>query len=190
MVVILALLALGSFMGGALVGSRASATAAGSGGLARSTAGAHAVQAQPPAGSCHARGSGLYSLPDPRCTPGAVNPAVTQADIGSTICRSGWAESVRPPESVTETEKRGSLRAYGDHQPLHAYEYDHLVPLELGGAVNDSRNLWPEPGASPNPKDALEDRLNALVCDGRMTLGSAQLAIARNWVTAYQRYVR
>jgi len=187
--VVLALLALVSFTGGALVGSRAAATAA-SAGLARSSASGHVIQAQPPAGACHARGTGLYSLPDPRCTPGAVNPAVTQADIGSTICRSGWAESVRPPESITEAEKRASLRAYGDHRPLHDYEYDHLVLLELGGAVNDRRNLWPEPGASPNPKDALEDRLNALVCDRRMTLASAQLAIARDWVAAYGRYIR
>ena len=28
-------------------------------------------------------------------------------------------------------------------QPPH--QYDHDVPLELGGAVNDARNLWPEP---------------------------------------------
>ena len=39
---------------------------------------------QPPPGSCHARGSGCSS-PDPRCTPGAISPAVTQADITSTI---------------------------------------------------------------------------------------------------------
>ena len=43
------------------------------------------------------------------------------------------------------------------------------------------RNLWPEPGASPNPKDALEDELNQQVCDGRMTLAQAQRAIATNW---------
>jgi hypothetical protein len=58
----------------------------------------------------------------------------------------------------------------------------HLVPLELGGAVNDPRNLWPEPGASPNPKDAVEDDLRAKVCDGQMTLAQAQRAITTNWV--------
>jgi len=96
---------------------------------------------------------------------------------------------VRPPESITEREKRASLLAYGDHRPLGFYEYDHLVSLELGGARNDARNLWPEPGASPNPKDSLEARLHARVCDGEMTLSAAQLAIAHDWVGAYQRYV-
>ncbi len=43
---------------------------------------------------------------------------------------------------MTEPEKRASLAAYGDHSPLHDYECDHLVSLELGGARNDPRNLW------------------------------------------------
>jgi hypothetical protein len=151
-------------------------------GLASSTASAQTVQPQPAPGSCHAIGSGLYSRPDPRCTPGALNPAVTQATSDQTICRQGWTDSVRPPESVTEAEKAGSMAAYGDLGPMGGYEYDHFVPLELGGAVNDPRNLWPEPGASPNPKDAVEDNLNRKVCDGDMTLAAAQRAIARNWV--------
>jgi hypothetical protein len=160
------------------------------GGLPVSTVSSHRRQPQPPAGSCHAGGSGLFTTPDPRCTPGAIDPAVTQADIGRTICRSGYSESVRPPESITEDEKRGSLAAYGLHGPLHAYEYDHLVSLELGGARNDRRNLWPERGASPNPKDAIEDHLHRLVCDGRIRLAAAQLTIARHWVAAYRAYKR
>ena len=147
-------------------------------------------QRQPPRGSCHARGSGPFSLPDRRCTPGALNRAVTQANIEATICRAGYSESVRPPESVTEPEKRASMAAYGDRGPLHAYEYDHLVSLELGGAPNDARNLWPEPGASPNPKDALEDRLHALVCERRLSLAVAQREIASDWVAAYRRLIR
>ena len=115
---------------------------------------------------------------------------MTQANISSTICRRGYTEKVRPPESVTEPEKKASLAAYGDTEPLHAYEYDHLVPLELGGAVNDPRNLWPEPGASPNLKDALEDRLRSMVCAGELTLAAARAAIATNWVSAYHRLVR
>jgi hypothetical protein len=139
------------------------------------------VQGQPTPGSCHAIGSGLYSRPDPRCTPGALNPTVTQATIDQTICQYGWTDTVRRPESVTETEKAGSMVAYGDSGPMSAYEYDHFVPLELGGAVNDARNLWPEPGASPNPKDDVENELRQKVCDGQMTLAQAQHAIATNW---------
>lgn len=85
---------------------------------------------------------------------------------------------------MTEPEKEASLRAYGDRGPLRDYEYDHLVPLELGGATNDPRNLWPEPGASPNPKDSLEDRLFELVCSRRVPLAFAQRLIARDWIAA------
>jgi hypothetical protein len=159
-------------------------------GLAVSHASSATVQPQPAAGSCHARGHGLFSLPDPSCTPGAISPAVTQADISSTICRSGYTETVRPSESITEPEKEVSLRSYGDSGRLRVYEYDHLVPLELGGAPNDPRNLWPEPGASPNPKDVLEDRLREMVCSGELPLAVARQEIARNWVAAYRRLIR
>jgi hypothetical protein len=159
-------------------------------GLVQSTADANAIQPQPEPGSCHARGTGALSLPDARCTPGAIDPSVTQANVQSTICRSGYTATVRPPESVTEPEKGASIAAYGDAGSLHDYEYDHLVPLELGGARNDPRNLWPEPGASPNVKDTLEGRLRELVCAGTLSLGSAQLQIASDWIAAYHRLVR
>jgi hypothetical protein len=173
-------------------GALPASTAAGA--LPYSSASAHAVQSQPPPGSCHATGSGLYAQPDPRCTPGALNPSVTQANIASTICHSGWTSTVRPPESITEPEKLASMHSYDDRRSASSYEYDHQVPLELGGAVNDPRNLWPEPDyAQPsgfylNPKDHLERALNRLVCGGRMALSEAQRLIAREWVAAYRRY--
>ena len=149
--------------------------------------------------SCHVRGSGLYVLPDPRCTPGAINPAVTQANIDSTICMAGWSAGERPPESVTEPQKRLSLAAYGyyDGRSLGNYEFDHLISLELGGAADSPENLWPErnyPGASPssyylNPKDHVENDLNHLVCDGKMNLASAQHIIASNWVSWYRSHI-
>lgn len=46
--------------------------------------------------------------------------------------------------------------SYGDPTPISTYEEDHLIPLELGGAPSDVRNLWPERGTSPNPKDRVE----------------------------------
>jgi len=168
-------------------GAKPPVGAVGPSGLPVSTASARVVQPQPSPGSCRARGSGLFALPDPRCTPGAVSPAVSQANLNSTICAYGYTSRIRPPESVSEPEKEASLRAYGDVGPLRDYEYDHLVPLELGGAPNDPRNLWPEPGASPNPKDALERRLRREVCEHRMTLAAAQHEIAAGWVTAYRR---
>lgn len=163
--------------------NRASAPRTSPSGLPVSRASAYVVQRQLAPGTCRARGRGAYVLPDRRCTPGAVNPAVTQATIDRTICVSGWTKTVRPPERVTEIEKRQSMAAYGDTRPAHAYEYDHLVSLELGGAVNDARNLWPEPGGSPNPKDIVEDTLHRMVCDGQMRLARAQHIVATDWVT-------
>jgi hypothetical protein len=157
-----------------------------SGSLAYSTASNDVVQSQPAPGSCHAIGTSLYSRPDPACTPGALNPAVTQATIDRTICVEGWTAAVRPPESITEQEKAASMAAYGDTGSLGDYEYDHFVPLELGGATNDPRNLWPEPGASPNPKDAVENELRQQVCDGRIRLAQAQREIVTNWVRLAQ----
>lgn len=154
-----------------------------SGSIAYSTASSDVVQSQPAPGSCHALGASLYSRPDPSCTPGALNPAVTQATIDRTICVEGWTSTVRPPESITEQEKAASMAAYGDTGSMGDYEYDHFVPLELGGATNDPRNLWPEPGGSPNPKDAVENALHRMVCDGQLQLTKAQHIIATNWVS-------
>ena len=95
---------------------------------------------------------------------------------------SGYTKTVRPSESITEKEKAASMAAYGDRGSLGDYEYDHLVSLELGGAVNDPRNLWPEPGASPNPKDSVENALHRMVCDGEIRLSQAQRIIATGWV--------
>jgi hypothetical protein len=171
-----------------------SVTAAAARNLVYSTASAHQVQHQPRAGTCHANGTGLYARPDALCTPGALNPKVRPATIATTICRAGWTSTVRPPESITRSEKRASLLAYSDQLGASAYEYDHLVPLELGGAVNDPRNLWPEPdyglraGFYLNPKDRLERVLNHLVCSGGMSLATAQRRIATDWVSAYRSY--
>jgi hypothetical protein len=137
--------------------------------------------------SCHARGHGRFALPDRDCTPGVAEPAVTQSNIASTICRAGYTKKVRPPSSVTAPEKRASMKAYGDTGSPRAYEYDHLISLELGGEANDTRNLWPEPGRSPNPKDRLENRLHRMVCDGTLTLRAAQRQIATDWVKNYHR---
>ena len=125
------------------------------------------------------------ALPDPIETPGALNPAVTQANIGETICRRGWTRTVRPPRDYTTTLKRQQL-AHGPYAVWHArlrdYEEDHVVPLSLGGAPWDTRNLWPEPLDDARRKDEVEDRLQHLVCSHRMSLHDAQaIFLERRW---------
>jgi hypothetical protein len=122
-------------------------------------------------------------LPDPRCTPGAVDPAVTQGNLRSTICHPGYTKAVRPPSSQTGKFKyEVAYPAYGERHSKKT-ELDHLVSLELGGA-NDAANLWPESPPTPNPKDKVENALHAAICDGKVTLKAAQNAIASNWETA------
>jgi hypothetical protein len=117
------------------------------------------------------------SLPDPGGTPGALNPAVTQVNIDETICRRGRTHTIRPPEKYTTTLKRQQLSSgpYAvPHARLRDYEEDHLVPLGLGGAPWDERDLWPQPLAEAQRKDELEGRLYHLVCAHRVTLRDAQ----------------
>jgi len=153
----------------------------------------YAVQPQAAPGTCHYRYTAQQQpLPDSGCTPGAVNPQVTQANITGTICVAGFTATIRPPQSVTSPEKTANAASYGYRGPLGDAEYDHLISLELGGDPNDPRNLWVEP-PSPghvagsgvnNPKDVVENQAKTLVCDGKVTLAAMQAAIATDWTTA------
>jgi len=125
------------------------------------------------------------ALPDRHRTPGAVFAGVGAA----TVCVSGYSATVR---HVSDSTRRAVFADYGIAWSTHAsYEVDHLVPLELGGD-NEIANLWPEPqGTSRNGyprKDRLENHLHDLVCAGRLSLRTAQRAVATDWVAAYARY--
>ena len=129
--------------------------------------------------SCQAVSNGV--LPDPKCTPGAIDPRVTQDNIDSTICVPGYTKTVRPPVSVTEPQKLASMKQYGYTDSPSNYEFDHLIPLELGGAPDDIRNLWPEPHSTSFNKDFFENLLHKDVCIGAIDLKTAQNEIATNW---------
>ncbi|UXY24945.1 hypothetical protein N8I84_41645 (plasmid) [Streptomyces cynarae] len=183
---------------GATPTSQAPATGAGGGSGSAIAVGAgpqktYAVQQQPPAGSCHYRHENGEPLPDPKCTPGATSPAVTQSTLTSTICRrGGYTKGIRPPVSVTSKEKKLNAASYGYTGHLGDAEYDHLLSLQLGGDPNDPRNLWVEPadpghksgGGINNKKDPVETKLHTAVCSGKVTLAAAQRAIASDWTTA------
>ena len=107
-------------------------------------------------------------------TPGVLNPAVTQATIGATICWHGWTRTIRPPVDYTNALKRRQLRLYGMRGPPSAYQEDHLISLELGGSPTDPGNLWPEPYPRASQVDRIENELNAKVCSGELSLAEAQ----------------
>jgi hypothetical protein len=134
----------------------------------------------------------LPGEPDPARTPGALNPAVTQATIGSTVCVSGWTDTIRPPTSYTNALKVKQIAEYGyTDKAVASYEEDHLISLQLGGNPTDPRNLWPEPYTISLPdarsvgarvKDVFETKLKKQVCAGTITLAQAQTEIGIHWV--------
>ncbi len=83
---------------------------------------------------------------------------------------------------------------YGIHDPEpRSYEVDYLIPPSLGGSEEVS-NLWPQPYSTgvwtARVKDALEDRLRSMVCDGALDLGTAQREMAMDWISAYKKYFK
>ena len=141
------------------------------------------AQTSNPLAKCHTDGV----LPDSSCTPGVIDARVTQENLYQTICSKGYTKTVRPPVSYTNKLKAQQITEYGYTDiNLRDYEEDHLISLELGGNPTEPRNLWPEPGDSPNPKDKIENLCNQKVCHGEITLAKAQQEIATNWTTACQ----
>jgi hypothetical protein len=104
-------------------------------------------------------------------TPGATNPAVTQANVGTTICRRRYTKTVR---NVSTLVKHAVYAEYGVPRAAQRnYVIDHLIPLEVGGG-NDPKNLWPEQKAEAKVKDKLEAQMHSAVCNGTVTLAAAQ----------------
>ncbi len=130
--------------------------------------------------ACHS----VNGLPDPICTPGATNPDVTQDTIQQTICVAGYTATIRPPASYTDRLKVEQMQKYNLLGKPSDYEEDHFIPLEVGGAPRDERNLWPQPWAGAHnarEKDAIENELHKSVCSGQITLAEAQKQIMTNW---------
>lgn len=131
----------------------------------------------------------VNGLPDQGCTPGDIDPKVTQDDIQQTICVRGYTKTVRPPVSYTEPLKLKIMQEYGDSDSPKDYELDHLVPLEIGGNPSSEANLWPEPydiAYNAHEKDKVENYLHEQVCLGKISLQQAQLEIAKDWEEVYK----
>ncbi len=72
----------------------------------------YTAQSQPGPGTCHYRtANNGQTLPDPNCTPGAISPKVTQDTLATTICRTGYTKSIRPPASITEMDRQRQKNA-------------------------------------------------------------------------------
>jgi hypothetical protein len=124
-------------------------------------------------------------IPDPELTPGAVRNVA----LGDVCTMRHEAVVAAVPDSLRDTV----FREYGIVDPRpQDYEIDYLIAPGLGG-TQDIHNLWPEPSSSAgwnaHVKDALEERLHQMVCNGELDLPTAQREIARDWILAYRKYL-
>jgi hypothetical protein len=130
------------------------------------------------------------ALPDEGRTPGTFDPAITQDNIVSTICNPKFVSARTPPPSWTAaTTRRMAAVLHPDQNPDNLV-LDQLVPIALGGAPLDQRNLWLQSWAGEEgseKKNGLETLLNRMVCSGQLRLAAAQQAVAINWIDTYQR---
>jgi hypothetical protein len=123
------------------------------------------------------------TIPNPSLTPGAT-VLVSRGEI----CREPNTKNKAVPVAL----QRRVFDEYGIQTAKpNAYEVDYLITPALGGA-DDIHNLWPQSYSetiwNAQVKDALEDHLRNLVCDGQLDLATAQREIATNWIEAYKKY--
>jgi hypothetical protein len=132
------------------------------------------------AAACHTGGAAPLVLPDSRCTPGS-RVALTKAQACTPTDRPTTPASVRR-EVLTQYGVPGWSGRNG--------EIDHRVPWFLTHDSSEN-NLWPEPGAIPNPKDRLEGYVYLRVCHGSprpMRTATARRIFRGNWVRWYRFY--
>jgi hypothetical protein len=148
-------------------------------------AGAAAVTQQPSKTKLLARRTAATSceleglLPDRACSPGAIYTDATAQIICAPLYASRAFDMRRSAMAAV-------YHQYGiPRQQRGLYEIDHVVPLELGGS-NDPANLFPQLRPQKRAKNALDRRLQRLVCDSQRSLRLTQRAIARNWVAVYR----
>jgi hypothetical protein len=123
-------------------------------------------------------------LPSSFQTPGNKSKA-NEAQV----CAADYEASVKP---IAKWQRDQAIERYGRRPEDFTGELDHLIPLSLGG-TNDPDNVWPMPPSKtmgPEQKQALDLKLHQLVCDKTLKLKDAQDAIKKDWVKAYNQYVR
>ncbi len=128
-------------------------------------------------------GPAALSVPNSALTPGATILASRNQ-----VCAGANPNNRSVPASL----QRKVFEEYGiPGTKAVAYEVDYLITPALGGA-DDIHNLWPqsysETAWNARVKDALENRLHDLVCEGQIDLATAQRDISENWIAAYKKY--
>ena len=122
----------------------------------------------------------LLAITNTAFAVGVVNPEVTQDNLKETVCKRGWSTEQRPPVAWTSKIKHRLLKR-GDLAVN--YELDHIVPISIGGAPADTKNLWLQPWdghCGAKEKDIVERQTWHDLCAGKTTLKKAQ-EVFLNW---------
>ena len=141
-------------------------------------------------GACKVQIKNGYPVPDPACTPGAINETLT-ADV---LRNPEFRTSCVRDNATTPAQKASTYAWYQIPHPennrgvMQTCELDHLISLELGGA-DSLENIWPQCGPANvvlreryfKQKDAVENYLAKQVHEGLMALKDAQEGIAKDW---------
>ena len=144
----------------------------------------------PPKDGCSIRFVNGYPVPDPACTPGAVNPTVTLDFLRGGHFRAACSANRR----LSGRDRAATSAWYHLALPANntganqTCELDYLIPLELGGA-DSLENIWPLCGPAGAPlaqryfkqKILVNQYLVAQIQSGAMSLDRAQADIATNW---------
>jgi hypothetical protein len=120
------------------------------------------------------------SLPDPKCTPGAVTK------LGPTDIAPVCTALDKPEPEVAPSVAVKVLAAYGiSESSAGSYVVGYLIPPAIGGA-NDYRNLWPMPeeDSTATRKPITDDLVSGAVCGQRAGMQAAQYVLASDWTTA------
>jgi hypothetical protein len=144
----------------------------------------------PPLQGCTTLTRNGFPIPDPSCTPGAVNPTLTIQVLRdrSFTTRCVRDAATKPGEKAQTYDWYRLVHPSNNSGESQTCELDHLISLELGGA-DTLDNIWPQCGPSGvalsqrdfKQKDTVENFLAMQVREGRMDLSQAQKAIATDW---------
>ena len=145
----------------------------------------------PPApGGCTPKMSNGFQIPDPSCSPGAINPTLTLKVLKT----KGFTTKCVRDQASSKKQKEQTYVWYEIKKPKNnsgkrqTCELDHIISLQLGGA-DTLENLWPQcgranvalPKRSFKRKDDVENYLARQIKDGKIGVKEAQQGIAEDW---------